>query len=58
MGMLSLNEKLGGVTLGGMSYLDVAYARVQHLAVRPHGCPRFAANLAIILDILSLSKKE
>lgn len=44
--------------LGDMRYLDVAYAHVQHLAVRPHEYPCFAANLAIILDILTLSKKE
>lgn len=44
--------------LGGKSNLDMAYAGVQHLAERPHGCPRFAANLAIIFDIQSLNKKE
>lgn len=36
----------------------MAYACVQHLAVRLHGCPHFADNLAIIFDIWSLSKKE
>lgn len=34
--------------LGGRSNLDMAYACVQHLAVRLHGCPHFADNLAII----------
>lgn len=50
----SLKELLSG----GRSNLDMACAYVQHLAMRPHGCSHFAANLAIIFDIQSLSKKE
>lgn len=50
----SLKELLSG----GRSNLDMACAYVQHLTVRPHGCSHFAANLAIIFDIQSLSKKE